>query len=161
MSTGPDRTPEPVTTYAERMGVPVGAWLGVFGVWLAFCLAMGGTLGPWVGLPLLLVGGTALVAGLRSAAGRVEVTADALVVGRASLPLSDLGTARPLDAEAARILRGTGADGRAFIYLRSWVPTAVKVDVEDPTDPAPYWYVSTSRPADLVAALTQAKTLNT
>jgi hypothetical protein len=58
-----------------------------------------------------------------------------------------------LDADAARRVRGVDADPRAFLYLRGWVPTAVRLDLNDPSDPAPYWYVSTRRPEELAVAL--------
>jgi DUF3093 family protein len=37
--------------------------------------------------------------------------------------------------------------------LRSYVPTAVRVDVTDPADPTPYLYLSTRRPEKLAKAL--------
>jgi Protein of unknown function (DUF3093) len=149
--------PVPRTTYTERMPVPVMIWVAVLAFWALFSLAMAATFGPWVGLVLLLVGAAGLVVGLRAASGLVEVTPTALVAGRASLPLAAVGATVTLDAAAARLLRGTGADTRAYLYLRSWVPTAVRVDVVDATDPTPYWYVSTRRPAALVAVLEAAR----
>ena len=37
--------------------------------------------------------------------------------------------------------------------LRSWIPTAVRVDLNDPDDPTPYWFISTRKPVELVRAL--------
>jgi hypothetical protein len=39
------------------------------------------------------------------------------------------------------------------MLLRSYVPTALKVEVTDPDDPTPYIYVSTRSPERLAAAL--------
>ena len=83
----------------------------------------------------------------------VEVRDHQLVAGRARLPLSSIGRVTALDAAEARTLRGVGADPRAFLVLRGWVSTAVRVDLDDPADPTPYWYVSTRRPDRLAAAL--------
>jgi hypothetical protein len=44
------------------------------------------------------------------------------------------------------------------MLLRSWVPTAVRIDLVDPDDPTPYWFVSTRRPDELVRALTTTRT---
>jgi hypothetical protein len=76
-----------------------------------------------------------------------------LEAGTARLPLTALGAATALDAEAARRLRTTEADARAFMLLRGYVRTAVRVDVTDPEDPTPYLYLSTRRPDKLVKVL--------
>lgn len=58
-----------------------------------------------------------------------------------------------LDGEEARAWRSYKADPRAFMLLRSYIPTAVRVKVTDPQDPTPYVYLSTREPQALVAAL--------
>jgi hypothetical protein len=80
-----------------------------------------------------------------------------LVAGRAQLPLEFAGAVTPLDAEAARSLRGREADTRAFLYLRGGIPAAVRIDVDDSDDPAPYWYVSTRHPEALARAIEAAR----
>ena len=39
------------------------------------------------------------------------------------------------------------------MLLRSYVPTALRVEVTDPEDPTPYVYLSTREPQALAAAL--------
>lgn len=84
---------------------------------------------------------------------RIRVVADSLVAGDAKIPLSALGDAEILDAEGARAWRTHKADPRAFMLLRSYVPTALRVDVIDPQDPTPYVYLSTRDPQGLAKAL--------
>jgi Protein of unknown function (DUF3093). len=140
--------------FDERLTAPRTWWLIAFGVGLACALI----LMPFGGLPLLggLVGGTAASAVIVSSYGsvRIRVVAGALVAGDARIPLSALGEARVLDAEEALAWRTHKADARAFMLLRSYVPTAVRVEVTDPDDPTPYLYLSTRQPQALVAALT-------
>jgi hypothetical protein len=62
----------------------------------------------------------------------------------------------PLDAEATRLLAGRDANVHAYLLLRPYLKRAVRVDVVDPSDPVPYWLVSTRRPEELAAALTAA-----
>jgi hypothetical protein len=119
-------------TMGAAYGIPLGAGWGA----LAF-LVVGG------GLAWLLVG----------SAARIEVGPEGLAAGRALLPPQALGAATALDAEAAAAVRGPQADARAFLVLRGWVKTAVRVEVADPADPTPYWYISTRRPEELAAAL--------
>lgn len=112
-------------------------------------------------LPMLagLIGGTALMGLLVSSYGsqRVRVVGGALAAGEARIPVSALGDPEVLDAEEARAWRTYKADMRAFMLMRSYVPTAVRVEVTDPADPTPYVYVSTREPQALVAAIRAAQ----
>lgn len=143
--------------YLERLGVPGWMWVVALGLWAAVALALSAALSPWVGLPLLVLGGGAVVVGLRAAGGEIEVADGVLRAGPARLPLEDAGSVRALDASAAWRLRGPEADPRAYLYLRGWVPTAIRIEVVDASDPAPYWYVSTRHPEALVAAVEAAR----
>ena len=58
-----------------------------------------------------------------------------------------------MDAEGARALQTHQADARAFLLLRSYVRTAVRVENVDPADPTPYLYLSTRKPEELAAAV--------
>jgi hypothetical protein len=64
-----------------------------------------------------------------------------------------VGAAAALDAEATRRLAGRDADARAYLLLRPYLSRAVRIDIDDPADPTPYWLVSTRRPDRLAAAL--------
>ncbi|MGW6131600.1 DUF3093 domain-containing protein [Cellulomonas sp. NPDC055163] len=102
------------------------------------------------------VGTVALVGSLTFAAltsPRVRVQDGELTAGRARIPVDLLGDARALDRDETRAALGPGLDARAYVCLRAWAGTAVRVEVLDPQDPTPYWLVSTRRPADLADAL--------
>jgi hypothetical protein len=139
--------------FEERLTAPRSWWL----VSLLFGVACALIMLPFGTLPLLggLVGGTAAAAVVTSSYGsvRIRVVADSLVAGDAKIPLSALGDAEILDAEGARAWRTHKADPRAFMLLRSYVPTALRVDVTDPQDPTPYLYLSTRDPKGLAKAL--------
>ncbi|GAA4662176.1 DUF3093 domain-containing protein [Streptomyces chumphonensis] len=140
--------------YDERLTAPRSWWLTVPAL---FGLTLGLVVLPLGPVPMLaaLVTGAALAAAGLSAYGavRVRVVAGSLVAGSARIPLSALGEARALDAEEARAWRSHRADPRAFMVLRAYIPTAVRVEVVDPQDPTPYVYLSTRRPQRLVSAL--------
>jgi len=107
----------------------------------------------------LAVGAVGLVAASAFAlwtSPRVEVAAGELRAGAARIPITLLGLAQVLDRESTRTELGPALDARAYLCLRSWIGTAVRVEVADPEDPTPYWIVSTRRPVDLVEALTRA-----
>jgi hypothetical protein len=139
--------------YDERLTVPRTWWVLALGVGVAFALI----LVPFGTLPLLggLVGGTSVAAVGASSYGsaRIRVVAGSLVAGKARVPVSALGEAVALDAEETVAWRTYKADPRAFMLMRSYVRTAVRVEVTDPADPTPYLYLSTRSPQRLVQAL--------
>ncbi|MEU8463499.1 DUF3093 domain-containing protein [Streptomyces sp. NPDC029003] len=141
----------------ERLSAPRSWWgiAALTGVACALMLLPLGALPPLAGL----VGGTALAGMLVSSYGsaRVRVVNGSLAAGDARIPVSALGEPEVLEAEEARAWRTYKADMRAFMLMRSYVPTAVRVEVTDPDDPTPYLYVSTREPRALAAAIRAAK----
>ncbi|MFE4637329.1 DUF3093 domain-containing protein [Streptomyces sp. NPDC056773] len=141
----------------ERLTAP-GSWWAITALTGLACALM---LLPLGTLPMLagLVGGSALTGLLVSSYGsqRVRVVGGALAAGEARIPVAALGDPEVLDAEEARAWRTYKADTRAFMLMRSYVPTAVRVEITDPADPTPYVYVSTREPQALAAAIRAAK----
>lgn len=138
--------------YRETLRAPA-SWYFIgflFGLALA-CIFL--WFGPWQSLTGL-VGGTILCAVVVARYGSVtvEVDGDSLRAGAATLPLRSLGEASALDQERARALLTYEADPRAFMLLRSYVKTAVRVEVVDPQDPHPYLFLSSRHPEQLAAA---------
>jgi hypothetical protein len=140
-------------TYDERLTVPRSWWLMALGVGVALALVVY----PFGPLAMLagLVGGAALaMAGVSSyGSARIRVVAGSLVAGKARIPVDALGEVSVLDPAEAVAWRSHKADPRAFMLMRSYVPTALKVEVTDPADPTPYVYLSTRSPQRLADAL--------
>jgi hypothetical protein len=146
-------------SYLERLTVPWWGWplaAGV-GVFVALELAVGA---PALRHPVTyavagLLGLTAAVALSRI---RIEVddAARELRVDDARLPLDVVAAVTPIGRDERRDLLGRDADPLAFVIQRPWVPGGVRVDLNDPADPTPYWYVSSRRPDELAAALRAA-----
>ncbi len=83
-------------------------------------------------------------------APQIVLSGETLRAGRATIDRKFLGAATVIErSERAEAL----ADARAWKVLRAWVPNGVRVDNTDPTDPAPYWYVSSRHPAKLADLL--------
>ncbi|MGD3109725.1 DUF3093 domain-containing protein [Streptomyces sp. YGL11-2] len=144
-------------SYEERLTAPRSWWViaALIGVACALMLLPLGT------LPMLggLIGGGALSAVAVSSYGsvRIRVVGGALIAGDAKIPLSALGEAQALDADEALAWRTYKADARAYMLLRGYVRTAVRVEITDPEDPTPYAYLSTREPERLVSALASAR----
>ncbi|MFE0250132.1 DUF3093 domain-containing protein [Streptomyces sp. NPDC059010] len=143
--------------YEERLTAPRSWWLISFlaGLSLALIVLPFGTLPMLVGL----VGGTAAAAVVASSYGsiRIRVVGDLLIAGEAKIPVRALGEAHVMDQEEARAWRTHKADTRAFLLLRAYIPTALRVEVTDPEDPTPYLYLSTREPERLAEAIKTAK----
>ncbi len=140
--------------YAERLTVPLRWWVQgtmlVASLWLATVVALP-PVAAWLATGAALALMVVLLVGYGSA--RIEIGDGALRAGRARIELHHLGAATALDAEAARRLAGRDADARAYLLLRPYLKRAVRVDLHDPADPAPYWLLSTRRPAELADVL--------
>jgi hypothetical protein len=143
--------------YAERLYPSPGIVAAV----TAFALGCAISTLP-LGTPVALVTFAVVTAGvgamLARGAARVAIAGGAFVAGPARLPLAVVGDVEVLDAAAMRYARGQGLDARAYLCLRGWVPGGVRVRLNDPGDPAPYWLVSSRRPDSLAAALAAAAT---
>ncbi|MBD7916714.1 DUF3093 domain-containing protein [Cellulomonas sp. Sa3CUA2] len=151
-SPSPSSAPTARAGFRERLWPGPLGWCGVVG----FAAVLGAAFVPVDTLLALVVGVLALLGGLAGAVlttPRVEVARGTLRAGTAQIPVRLLAAPRVLDRAALRTELGPALDARAFACLRSWIGTAVRVEVRDPQDPTPYWIVSTRRPDELVAAL--------
>jgi hypothetical protein len=133
-----------VVDYRERLSVPV--------LWWVITAVPAGTIAG------VAVGGIAAVllvtTFVRYGGAVVQVDAHKLTAGRASVEREYLGKVEALSGEAARNAFGRDCDPAAYLVLRSYVRGAVRVEITDPRDPAPYWLIATRNPDQLAAALT-------
>lgn len=140
--------------YRERLTAPVTWWLAAIG----FALVWG-----WVFWVVTTWPITITVTALLSLAGcylvwrygsvLITVDADGLRVGQARLEPQFIGEATALNRTAYRARLGIEADARAHLMTRPYIDHGVAVAVDDPTDPAPYWLISSRNPEALAAAL--------
>ncbi len=128
-------------------------------VFLSTALVMPASL--LVFLPISLTAGILVAVGLYAAivilliatTPRIEVDDTELRAGRARLPLSVVADVRAATGDDAVRERGVELDARAWMLIRGWIPGLVRVDLDDPQDPTPYWLISSRRPGELAAAI--------
>lgn len=146
-------------TYTERLIVPWWWWPVALGVatFLAAEVFLGApTPLAWLPYAVFLAGtATGLVALGRI---RVRVADGELIVDDAHIPMRYLAEVNIIDIEAKRALLGPLATRYAFVIQRPWIREAVRVAIDDPADPTPYWLISTRHPAALAAAIAQGRT---
>ncbi len=80
----------------------------------------------------------------------VTVTETELIAGKARINRDMLSDARAI---AAADRRDAIHNALAWKLLRGWIATGITVTIVDETDPTPYWFVSTRRPAELAELL--------
>ncbi|MDN4163085.1 DUF3093 domain-containing protein [Nocardioides abyssi] len=152
-----DPAAEPAAEHHERLGVPLRWWVQttmfVASLWLALVVAVPGVV-AWSASAVLLALAVALL--VSYGAAPVVVAGGELRAGRARIGVEHLGEARALDPAETKHVAGPGADARAYLLLRPYLKRAVRVEITDPADPAPYWLVSTRRPDRLAAAIAAA-----
>lgn len=156
--TSPVHPPHPAAAYSETLRAPASWWLGglafCVAVWWAVFVATSAVL-AWCASAVAVA---VVVAWLGHYGGlRLVVDATGLRAGRAHLPWQYVGTAAACDAGETRRLLGIGADARAHLMVRPYISSAVRVAVNDERDPAPYWLISTRRPAVVAARLTAGR----
>jgi len=148
--------------YSERLAPPWSWWVLAAGLagtvgWV-FWVAAGPGPATAGAVVTMLIGAAGLVAAGRTVL-RVSVGSGGpvLAAGPGRLDLTAMVRAAALDRDQARVLRGAEYDPRAFHVLRGWRARAVRLDLADPGDPTPYWFVSTAAPELVVAAVARAR----
>ena len=76
-----------------------------------------------------------------------------LRIDRAHIESKYLGKVTILDSEAMRLLRTRDADPAAYLAIKFWTPTGIKIEVIDPRDPTPYWLITSKRGEEIAALL--------
>ena len=141
-------------TYRERLRVPFRWWVQwtimVGSFWVAMIVAVPGWL-TWTITGLLFLVLAALLCTYGSP--RIVVTDQWLHAGRARIERRHLGEVEALDARAMWSRAGPEANVRAYLLLRPYIKTGVRISIDDPQDPTPYWLLSSRRPDALAAAL--------
>jgi Protein of unknown function (DUF3093) len=145
-----------MTIYREKLWA--SAWL-----YLAMALVIPASL--LVFLPINVFAGIIVAALLYAgcvgililASPTIAVTDLALVAGRATLPLGLAGNVESFHEPEATRERGPTLDARAWLLIRGWIGPVVKVGINDPSDPTPYWLLSSRHPEKLAAAIAQGK----
>lgn len=86
----------------------------------------------------------------------IAVTEADLIAGRGRIEREFLGQAHPIAEEDRFAQLHYQLDARAWLCVRGWLPGLVRVELNDPNDPTPYWLVSSRHPERLAAALNGA-----
>jgi len=83
----------------------------------------------------------------------ISINGQELRIDRAHIEVKYLRKVTVLDSQAMRLLRTRDADPAAYLAIKFWAPTGVKIEVNDPRDPTPYWLITSKRGEEIAALL--------
>ena len=141
--------------FSEESPWPIWLWLFLLFLAASLAIAFWAALGTrWAAITGLLQLLGLIFLSQRSQLG-IALNENELRVGNAHIDRRYLGKIEALTADQMRQWRGPLGDPAAFMALRFWIPTGVKVEINDPKDSTPYWLISSKKAQPLMAALSK------
>ena len=138
--------------YSERVLPKWTSFLPVLGVFPAIWLTLlpiNEAAGVIAGVVTTVV--IALVMIAKSA--KISISSDSLEVSNASIERKHISGVEVISKGEAFAARGRELDARAWFHFQGSVETLVRVRINDPADPTPYWLFSTRRPEQIKEVL--------
>lgn len=148
----PNPKPTEPIVYRERVRPNLGTFISVATLLPAVTLVsepFDYRIGIAVGLILVI----SIWAALFFLAPVIKVGSSNLTVARAKIPRNLLGKIEEIVKDEIFLERGPKLDPAAFKVFQGTVKTAIKISLNDPNDPTPYWIISTRKPAQLAEVL--------
>ena len=139
--------------FKERVAWPIWLWLFLLFLSASLALAFWAALGNTWGVLTMLIQFLGLLFLSQSTPLTLEYDGSTLRVGEASIERRFISGLTPLNSDEMRKIRGPRANPRAYLAIRFWIPTGVKIEISDPADPTPYWLVSSKKAHQLIDAL--------
>lgn len=139
--------------YREVIRMPLWLLTLIYFFFLSFVLSVWAALGNSAALISFLVLSALVVLIAVRTRLMIQVSESELLVGRAHIDLKYIGEVTELDSQAMRKLRTRDADPMAFLGIRFWSSTGVKVEITDKRDETPYWLITSNKANQLVQAL--------
>jgi len=148
----PNPKPTEPIVYRERVRPNLGTFIAVATLLPAVTLVsepFDYRIGIAVGLILVM----SIWAALFFLAPVIQVGSSHLTVARAKIPRNLLGNIEEIAKNQIFSERGPKLDPAAHKVFQGTVKTAIKISLNDPNDPTPYWIISTRKPAQLAEVL--------
>lgn len=139
--------------FREVIRLPFWLLAFIYFMFLSLVIAVWAALGNFSALISLIVLTVALVAIALRSRSEVLVDENELFAGGAHIELKYLGEVQTLSRDQMRLLRTRDADPAAFLAIKFWISTGVKVTLNDQRDPTPYWLISCRKMEELTRTL--------
>lgn len=103
-----------------------------------------------------IVASLAIAAVMVMKSPKITISVSEIRVGRANIARKLLGNASVVQKKDQFSAKGPELDARSYLSLQPSVSGLIRLEINDPEDPTPYWLFSTRKP-ELVAELLGAK----
>jgi hypothetical protein len=135
--------------FREVIRPPLWLLAFIYFMFLSLVIAVWAALGNFSALvSLLLLTAALFLIAIRSKS-EVLVSGGELRAGGAHINVKYLGDIETLSQDQMRLLRTRDADPAAFLAIKFWVSTGVKITLNDQRDPTPYWLISCKKMDEL------------
>jgi len=135
--------------FREVIRPPLWLLAFIYFMFLSLVIAFWAALGNFSALMAFIILTISLGFIAVSAKGEVRVTDDELRIGKARIDVKYIKDVQILDKDQMRLLRTRDADPAAYLAIKFWVTTGVKITLDDERDPTPYWLVSCRKNKEL------------
>ena len=139
--------------FKEVIRPPLWLLAFIYFMFISLVIAVWAALGNFSALITFIALTIALLAIAVTGKSEIRVIEDELVIGKAHIGIQYLGDVEILDKNAMRLVRTRDADPAAFLAIKFWVSTGVKITLKDLRDPTPYWLVSCKKGKELKSTL--------
>jgi len=141
--------------FTEVLRPPIWVLAFIYFMFLSLVIAIWAALDTTATMVALAIATLAIPFIARSLTSRIRVDQNELRIDKAHIELKYLGKVTVLDSDAMRLLRTRDADPAAFLAIKFWAATGIKIEVTDPRDATPYWLITSKRGEKLAALLTK------
>ena len=128
--------------FREVIRPPLWLLSFIYFMFLSLVVAVWAALGNFSALVTLVILSIALIVIAVKSKDQVCIRDGVLFAGGAHIEIKYLGEVTILDRDAMRLIRTRDADPAAFLAIKFWVPTGVKIALNDQRDSTPYWLIS-------------------
>ena len=139
--------------YREVIRMPLWLLAIIYFFLLSLVLSIWAALGNTAALVSLFITTALLVLIASKSALMIEIDDQELRVGRAHIELEFVKNSEPLTTAAMATLRTRDANPAAFLAIRFWCSTGIRIMLNDPRDSTPYWLITSKHPIELSKAL--------
>ncbi len=139
--------------YREVIRMPLWLLALIYFFFLSFVLSVWAALGNSAAIATLILLSALLIAIAIRSRLVIEITESELKVGPAHIDLKYIGAVSALNSDAMRKIRTRDANPSAYLGIRFWSSTGVKVEINDQRDETPYWLITSNKANQLVNAL--------
>jgi len=139
--------------YREVIRMPLWLLALIYFFFLSFVLSVWAALGNIAALiSFLALSALVVLIAIRTRL-IIQVSQSELMVGLAHIELKYIGEVTELNSQAMRNIRSRDADPMAFLGIRFWSSTGVKVEINDKRDETTYWLITSNKANQLAQAL--------